>query len=61
MTTGGVSSKLVYSGSKDEIFSELEPKFDRGGAVGDSGNNGGNVFMWVFFRRGEEQRFKGIN
>lgn len=34
---------------KDETFIELEPELDRGGTVGDGGNIGGNMFMWVFF------------
>ncbi|KAG2248278.1 hypothetical protein Bca52824_087906 [Brassica carinata] len=50
VVTGEVSSRSVNIGSKDETFSELDPKCNRGddvGGVGDGGSNGGNMVMWV--------------
>ena len=44
----------MYIRSKDEIFSELEPRLDRGdgvGGTGDSGSNSENVIMWISFSR----------
>ncbi|KAL0660377.1 hypothetical protein Bca4012_080962 [Brassica carinata] len=34
VVTGKVSSRSVYNGLKDEIFSELEPELDRGNVDG---------------------------
>ncbi|CAN6927293.1 unnamed protein product [Brassica oleracea var. botrytis] len=48
VVTGDVSRRSVYSGLKDETFSELEPKLYRGygvGGAGEGGSNGGNVVM----------------
>ncbi|KAF3502000.1 hypothetical protein F2Q69_00043428 [Brassica cretica] len=50
MWSWGSLRHTVYNSSKDETFSKLEPKIDRGGGVvsaGDSGTNNGNVVMWI--------------
>ncbi|CAN7058854.1 unnamed protein product [Brassica rapa subsp. trilocularis] len=61
-----VSSRSVYIRSKDETFSDLEPKLDRGDGVGGVGNGGSNSENIGFSGRfllpgdyGEEQALKG--
>ncbi|CAG7906393.1 unnamed protein product [Brassica rapa] len=64
--TRKVSSRSVYIRSKDETFSDLKPKLDRGdgvGGVGDGGSNSKNIgFSGRFLLPGdygEEQALKG--